>query len=290
MTRLAVNRVHLNVEVAGEGPGLLLLHGFTGNQSTWEPFLHAWAEFKTIRVDIIGHGRSDAPADPARYSMAHAVADLIALLDELAVERTAVLGYSLGGRVALHLALAAPKRLSALVVESASPGIEDAAAREARRKSDAALADDLEREGIEAFVDRWQAQPLFASQSRLAPDIQERQRRQRLANSPLGLANSLRGMSAGAQAFLLPQLAVLRLPALLVAGALDERYVAEATRLAKTLPAAALEVVADAGHAVHLERPEAFALAVGEFLKTTTPVGVAGQRPLQRHHHEEVTS
>ena len=96
------------------------------------------------------------------------VQDLTALLDRLGIARAPVVGYSMGGRVALHLALGAPERVAALVLESASPGIADAAQRAARVKSDEALADDIERLGIEAFVDRWEAQPLFASQSRLA--------------------------------------------------------------------------------------------------------------------------
>src|SRR3990170_631958 len=290
MTRFAVNGIHLNVEDSGgEGPALMLLHGFTGDATTWEPFLDAWSMFRILRVDIVGHGRSDAPLASGRYSMQHAVADLTALLDQLGVEQTVLLGYSMGGRLALHLALAAPERIAALFLESASPGIEDPTKREARRKSDAALAASIERDGIEAFVDRWQAQPLFASQSSLPRDVRERQRAQRLAQNPLGLANSLRGMGAGAQAYLLPRLASLKVPALFVAGAPDARYVAEAQRMAGAVPGSACEVIPDAGHAAHLEQPEAFAATVGRFLRTT-PVGVAGQRPLQRHHHEEVTS
>src|SRR3990170_7416205 len=99
MTRLLINGIHLNVEDSGgEGPALMLLHGFTGDATTWEPFLDAWSQFKTIRVDIIGHGRSDSPPDPKRYTMPHAVDDLIAVLDQLGIEKTAVLGYSMGGR------------------------------------------------------------------------------------------------------------------------------------------------------------------------------------------------
>src|SRR5688572_27719695 len=123
---MSVRGIELNVEVAGDGPALLLLHGFTGDISTWEPFLDAWKAFKTIRVDIVGHGASDAPADSSRYSMDEAVEDLTAVLDQLGVEKTALVGYSMGGRVALHLALAAPERISALILESASPGIEEA--------------------------------------------------------------------------------------------------------------------------------------------------------------------
>jgi 2-succinyl-6-hydroxy-2,4-cyclohexadiene-1-carboxylate synthase len=267
MTRIPINGIHLNVgDKGGEGPALLLLHGFTGDVSTWEAFLDTWSQFRLLRVDIIGHGKSDSPPDAARYTMEHAVADLLAVLDHLGFEQTAVLGYSMGGRLALHLALAAPQRISALLLESASPGIEDPAGREARRRSDAALADDIERDGMEAFVARWEAQPLFASQARLPAAVLERQRRQRLSQNPRGLANSLRGMGAGSQDFLLPRLGVLAIRSFFLAGALDERYVTEATRLAATVPGATLQIIPDAGHATHLEKPAVFAEAVRRFL------------------------
>lgn len=270
MTRIAVNGAHLNVDVRGEGPALLLLHGFTGSGATWTPHLSAsggWRGFTTIAVDLLGHGESDCPPDPARYRMERCVEDLTGLLDELSIRQAAVLGYSMGGRVALRLALHAPERLWALVLESASPGIEDASEREERARSDAALAEAIEREGVEAFVDRWQDQPLFASQARLPATVREEVRRQRLRNDSRGLANSLRGTGAGVQEPLLNRLGELRMPVLLLAGALDERYCALARRMAAALPCARLEVVPEAGHAMHLERPEAFAGAVREFLE-----------------------
>src|SRR5262245_6527540 len=109
MTRIAVNDVHLNVEVRLAGPALLLLHGFTGSGATWALHLEAWSKFTTIVVDLLGHGRSDCPADPDRYRMERCVMDLLALLDQLGIQQTAVLGYSMGGRIALHLALHAPE-------------------------------------------------------------------------------------------------------------------------------------------------------------------------------------
>ncbi|OGO50508.1 MAG: 2-succinyl-6-hydroxy-2,4-cyclohexadiene-1-carboxylate synthase [Chloroflexi bacterium RBG_16_68_14] len=278
MTRVAVNGMHLNVEVRGEGPALLLLHGFTGSGATWTPHLEAWEGFTTVAVDLLGHGQSDCPPDPARYRMERCVEDLTVLLDELGIRRAVVLGYSMGGRVALHLALHAPERLWALVLESASAGIEDAAEREERARSDAALAEAIERDGVAAFVDRWQDQPLFASQARLPAAIREEVRRQRLRNDPRGLANSLRGMGAGVQEPLLNRLGELRVPVLLLAGALDEKYCALARLMAAALPCARLEVVPEAGHAVHLERPETFVGAVREFL-----VGcLAGERRKER--------
>ena len=277
MTRVAVNGVHLNVQLQGEGPALLLLHGFTGSSATWMPHLSAsggWRGFTTVAVDLLGHGDSDCPPDPRRYGMERCVEDLTALLDQLGVRRVAVVGYSMGGRVALHLALSASggaDRLWALVLESASPGIEDASEREERLRSDAAVAEAIEREGIAAFVDRWQAQPLFATQGRLPATARERLRRQRLRNDPVGLGNSLRGMGAGAQEPVFDRLSEIRTPTLVLAGSEDEKYCALARRTAAALPRARLQIVPEAGHAVHLERPGAFAEAVREFLEECLP-------------------
>lgn len=272
MSRIAVNGVQLNVEMQGEGPSLLLLHGFTGSSAAWAPHRHALRGFRTIAVDLLGHGASNAPADPERYRMERCVEDLLALLDALGIERTAVLGYSLGGRVALHLALRAQERLRALVLESASPGIEDALERDERLRSDEALAERIEREGLEAFVAYWEALPLFASQARLPAAARNELRRRRLQNDPLGLANSLRGLGAARQEPTLHRLGELRAPVLLLAGALDEKYCHLARRMAAALPCARLEIVPGAGHAVHLEQPAGFQAAVQAFLNKHQPL------------------
>ncbi len=263
---IELGQAEYNVEVRGSGPALLLLHGFTGSARTWDGFAAAWPGHTTIAVDLLGHGRSQSPADPERYTMSRSVEDMVALLDRLRIDEAAVLGYSMGGRIALRLALAAPGRVSALVLESASPGIDDPNEREARLGSDEALADAIDRDGIEAFVDRWQALPLFASQAALPAADRERLRSQRLRNDPAGLANSLRGVGAGRDEPALDRMAELQIPVHLIVGALDERYCAMARRMVTELARGTLEVAPNAGHAVHLERPVAFAEAVGRFL------------------------
>jgi len=266
MTRIAVNDIHLSVEVRCAGPALLLLHGFTGSGTTWAPHSEVWHEFTTIAVDLLGHGRSDCPADPDRYCVEHCVADLLTLLDHLDIQRAAVLGYSMGGRVALNLALHAPDRLWALVLESASPGIADPVEREARCNSNAALAQAIEQDGIVAFVDHWQALPLFATQARLPPPVREALRHQRLNNNPQGLANSLRGLGAGRQEPILRRLGEMRIPTLLLAGALDIKYCVLADQMAAALPDNRLHIVPESGHAIHLEQPATFADTVQRFL------------------------
>ena len=264
---LCVNDITLNIEQSGAGRPLLLLHGFTGSAATWTALIDALPpHFCTIAPDLIGHGRSDSPLDAERYRMAHCVADLLAMLDALEVERADVLGYSMGGRLALHLATAAPDRVGALVLESSSPGIADAAERQARAAADQALAESIKREGLAAFVERWERLPLFASQASLPEDTRARLHTQRLRNNPLGLANSLRGMGAGQQEGLWDRLASLDIPTLLIAGELDVKYRVLASQMATALPNARAVIVPGGGHAVHLEQPQSFAKNVLEFL------------------------
>jgi 2-succinyl-6-hydroxy-2,4-cyclohexadiene-1-carboxylate synthase len=264
---LRINDITLNVEQSGAGRPLLLLHGFTGSAATWTPLIHSLRpHFRTIAPDLIGHGRSDSPQDAERYRMERCVADLLAMLDALEVECADVLGYSMGGRVALHLATKAPDRVGALVLESSSPGIADAAERQERVVADEALAESIEREGLEAFVGRWERLPLFASQASLPEDTRARLHAQRLRNDPIGLANSLRGMGTGRQESLWDRLAWLEVPTLLIAGALDAKYRALAYQMAAALPNARAVIVPGVGHAVHLEQPQSFAKNVLEFL------------------------
>lgn len=267
MARLEIHGLGLNVEVAGAGPPLLLLHGFTGAVATWQEHLPAFARHnQAIAVDLIGHSASEAPPDPSRYSMSRCIDDLLAVLDHLELRRAAVLGYSMGARVALHLAAAVPDRVGALVLESGSPGLADPAERAARRAADAALAERIEREGVEAFVDYWEGLLLFASQQTLPPQVRKRLRMQRLRNSPTGLANSLRGMGTGAQEPLWDRLNEMMTPALIVAGTLDLKYRLIAQEMARALPHAELEFIHGAGHAVHLERPELFDRLAVDFI------------------------
>ncbi|BCJ86309.1 2-succinyl-6-hydroxy-2,4-cyclohexadiene-1-carboxylate synthase [Effusibacillus dendaii] len=269
MTRYAINGISLNADIQGNGFPLLLLHGFTGSSRTWQPHVSCWNPFfRTITVDLIGHGDSDSPHDADRYRMEACVADLLELMNQLQIDRFGLLGYSMGGRVALQLANAAPERVAALVLESASPGIADAAERKARIANDNALADRIERDGILPFIDYWQSIPLFQSQQKLPEDIRKGLREQRLRNSPAGLANSLRGMGTGMQSPLHDRLQELDMPVLLIAGEWDDKYVSIGHKMNNRLPRSRLEVVPNAGHTVHLEQPDVFDELVLEFFQS----------------------
>jgi 2-succinyl-6-hydroxy-2,4-cyclohexadiene-1-carboxylate synthase len=255
--------VGLNFEIEGSGPPLVLLHGFTGSVRSWDDVCPPLAVLgQLIRVDVIGHGRSPSPPDPAEYSLDAAIRQLTSLLDSLGIDTVDLLGYSMGGRVALHFAVNAPHRLRRLILESASPGIEDATERSRRAASDDALADRILRDGLPAFVDAWERQPLLLPAAHVPPSVRARQHDLRLQNSPLGLANSLRGMGAGQQRPLWSSLSALEVPVDLIVGQNDARYCAVAKRMAESLPRAELTVVTDAGHTAHMDQPPAFVKAV----------------------------
>ncbi len=268
-SKLFVNNVEINVEIRGSGPSLVLMHGFTGSAISWREHSAKFAEnFQVMALDALGHGLSDAPADAARYSFKNLTADFVTVLDKLEIEKTALLGYSMGGRMALNIALNAPERISRLILESASPGLQDIGERKAREISDNALAHRIERWGIEAFVDYWQDLPLWESQRNLPKSILQRQRAARLKNNPCGLANSLRGVGTGVQPSLWERLPELKMPVLLIAGELDTKFVAIARQMQAKIAQARLEIVPGAGHTVHLEQPELFDRLTLEMLKS----------------------
>lgn len=259
-----------HIEEAGAGPSVLLLHGFTGSGESWSELVpHLSARYRVIRVDLPGHGRTIAPADPSRGALPAVAADIAALLARQGAAPAHVLGYSMGARLALGVALLHPQVVRSLIMESGSPGLATEAERAERRASDAALADRIERHGIVAFVDEWERLPLWESQRRLPAAVQQRLRAQRLRNDPAGLAASLRSMGTGAQPSFWDDLARLDVPALLITGAYDPKFTAIAEAMRARNPAFQHQVVAGAGHTPHLEQPEAWRAAVEEWLQVT---------------------
>ncbi|MBI4267121.1 MAG: 2-succinyl-6-hydroxy-2,4-cyclohexadiene-1-carboxylate synthase [Chloroflexi bacterium] len=274
----------LNLVQRGAGPAVVALHGFTGDASSWDSFSRAARhEYSVVSVDLPGHGASDAPVNPALYRAPHTVRELAELLDRLHLERVHWLGYSMGARIALAAAIRLGERTSSLVLESASPGLRAVEERQARMRNDEALANRIEKEGVEAFVDYWESLPLWASQARLPRAVRERLRTQRLKNSPAGLANSLRGTGTGAQPSLHDRLGELRVPVLLIAGEEDVKFSAAAREMHRAVPGSRLCIVPGSGHTVHLEQPDTFNRAVLDFLRTVgrsdTPGFQTGSRP-----------
>ena len=264
-------------EGMAQPPTLVLLHGFTGSAANWARYQSLFAaHYRTIAVDLLGHGQTEAPADSARYSMEQSASDLAGLLTTIAPGPVNLLGYSMGGRLALYFAVHYPYLVQSLILESASPGLADDEAQQERIHSDEQLADAIETEGMAAFVARWEKLPLFATQQTLPTTVQSQLHEQRLQNRPQGLANSLRGMGTGRQPSLWEQLATLSLPTLLLAGELDQKFKVIAQQMATYLPNATVTLVPEAGHTIHLEQPQAFQEHVLHFLTTTAHASGAG--------------
>jgi len=233
---------------------LVLLHGFTQTRQSWRRTIGALGgRYRAVAPDLPGHGLAAArrPASfPACTAYVRALADGAPLT---------LAGYSMGGRIALHAALALRPLVERLVLVGASPGIADAAEREARRAADEELAARIEASTIEPFAVEWGAQPLFAGQEeRVAAAAYA----DRLRNTPEGLAAALRGLGTGVMAPLWEQLPELAIPVTLVVGERDEKFRAIAEAMAGRLPAVELVVIDGAGHAAQLERPDAVAAAI----------------------------
>ena len=259
--------VRLRALIEGEGEPILVLHGFTGCAESMQSVATSLRErFRVIRLDLIGHGGSEAPASEAVYSMSRCAGQIVEAVERLDLGRPHLLGYSMGGRAAIAAAVAAPERFSSLVLIGATAGIRDDALRDARIEADRALAERIERDGVEAFVDAWMALPIFATQSRLGDAALAEAREERLRNRPIGLANSLRGMGAGAQMPLFDRLETFSPPVLLVVGDEDAKFREIARSLETLFPDARTAILADSGHATHLEAPRAFADVVSAFL------------------------
>lgn len=261
--------VRLSYFTSGEGSPVTFLHGFTQSGRSWREAIDRLPEgFQAIAPDLRGHGQTRIkPGAPC--SMDACRQDLELLWDHMGVERTHLVGYSMGGRLALHMAAHRPHRLLSLVTVGAHAGL-DADARAGRRAGDDALAHRIEEEGVEAFARYWGGLPLFAGLERRGPAFVAQLKADRLENSAAGLACSLRGMGAGVMEPVWDGLAHVGVPSTFVAGQLDHGYVASARRLASTVRNSRLEVVLRAGHPVHQERPDAFARVLAAHLAAAT--------------------
>lgn len=270
---IAVNGVRLHAEERGAGAPVALLHGFTGSGRDLDALAEALAaRHRVLAIDLVGHGRSEAPRRAGPYAMERCIAQVAGALEALGAAPVHLFGYSMGGRVALGVAVRRPEVVRSLALLGASAGLESADARARRRHSDAALAARIERDGVAAFVAAWSEQPLFATQrATLPPTAREALRRRRLANRAHGLANALRGMGTGVQPSFHADLADLDVPVWLGHGADDSKFAATARDLATRLPRAERFAVPSAGHAAHLENPDAVARAVLDFLARADP-------------------
>jgi 2-succinyl-6-hydroxy-2,4-cyclohexadiene-1-carboxylate synthase len=248
-------------DAVSPGHRFVLAHGFTQTARSWREFERLLHErvpgAETIAVDLPGHGNAPPPPDRDLWSSADRLVD--------AGGPGTYIGYSMGGRVALHAALAHPAEVRALALIGATGGIDDPAERASRRADDEALADRIEAIGVEAFIDEWLANALFEG---LTPATALRE--DRLRNTAHGLAASLRATGTGTQAPLWDRLGEIVVPVLVLAGEYDAKFRALGERLASTIPEATFDVIADAGHSVHLEQPAATADAVARWVRAAS--------------------
>jgi 2-succinyl-6-hydroxy-2,4-cyclohexadiene-1-carboxylate synthase len=257
----------LNHEVSGDrrSPAVLFLHGFMGSSADWREVMGAMGDrAHCMAVDQPGHGAS-LGLPPDTYTIEGATRAVIGTLEELEVVRPVLAGYSMGGRLALYLGLRYPERCAGLFLESASPGLESAGERAARRAADESKAERLESGDFEAFLRDWHHQPLFATLVRdenlLGRTIEARRR-----NDPGELAQSLRGMGTGNQPPLWGELEHLAVPTLAIAGELDEKYAEISSRMPGISQRVESAVVPGAGHNVHAEAPAEYVALLGRFL------------------------
>lgn len=233
---------------------LVLVHGFTQTGRSWAPVIPLLGDrFAVVTPDLPGHG--------TRGNVEAGMDEAVRLLGEDGGQGTYV-GYSMGGRVALRLALERPDLVERLVLVSASAGIEDDDDRAARRNADLELAAAVEEGGVDAFLEEWLAQPLFATLSPEHAGLDARRE-----NTAAGLAAALRLLGQGSMEPLWMRLLDLRVPVLVVAGERDEQYCLQAVHLGGWMgEVATLALVPDAGHACHLEQPERFVELLLAFL------------------------
>lgn len=233
---------------------VVLLHGFSGTHRAWDGVvaqLHPERYLPTA-LDLPGHG--EAADAPRPITFAGCIEHVLAC----SPQRFVLGGYSLGGRVALHVALVAPERVTRLVLVSSTAGIEDPSERAARSASDHRLADELERVPFEEFIEQWRTQPLFATEP---PEVGALARQDQRRNRPEALAAALRGIGSGEMTPVWDRLAELTMPVTVLVGGRDAKFLALGERMVELLPDAEL-VIVPGGHGLPLENPEAVARAI----------------------------
>lgn len=246
-------------------PLILFLHGFMGDGNEFNQIISLLSEqFSCLTVDLPGHGKTRILGGEECYTMVNTAHSLIDWLDELNVQRCVLVGYSMGGRLALYLSLHFPERFSKVVLESTSPGLKTQRDRVERTQRDFELARKLENSDFSTFLLNWYNQPLFASLTQ-HPDFNAviASRRQ---NNPIELAKSLRNLSTGCQPSLWEKLKESKTSLLLLVGEYDAKFIAINSEMVKLCQFARLEIISNCGHNIHVENPKIFVKHIQDFL------------------------
>lgn len=247
-------------------PPLVFLHGFMGSGADWLPVAEHFKEnFYCLLPDLPGHGATPLDAHPGYASWSVLLKETLAVRH---IERMGLIGYSLGGRLALSFTLTYPNMVARLVLESASPGLSDPQERQLRAKRDEALAASILQEGLEAFISRWYDLPLFASLNR-HPNLKAELSRQRVLQSAQDIATVLNALSPGRQPDLSARLPELVAPTLLISGRLDRKYTELTRHMAQAVPNSRLASLAGCGHNLHRECPAGYVAQLQDWLMAT---------------------
>lgn len=254
-------------------PPVVLLHGFMGAGTDWLPLAELWAsQFFCLMPDLPGHGRNTHLPLAQPLDFDRVVQGLLTFLQHLQLDRVSLVGYSLGGRIALYAATRFPQKIKALVLESCQAGLTGESKRRDRAEADDRLADLLLTQGMESFVEQWYNLDLFGSlkrQPHLLAEIKEKRKR----NDPYWMAKIIKELSPGQQPSLWNKLGSLPMPALLMAGELDAKYTELVVMMGRQIPEATVEIFPEVGHNIHLEHPEAFSGVVQTFLGQKLLIG-----------------
>lgn len=264
--RLSIKDYQFNYSWKGKPgqPIILFLHGFMGDRDDFDPAISFLGDrFCCLTIDLPGHGYTKVYGQDSCYSMAQTARALIELLEELEIEQCFLVGYSMGGRLALYLIIYFPQYFFKAILESASPGLATAKEREQRIKQDLNLAAELESVNLAIFLERWYRNPLFISLRKHPHFSQVYQKR--IDNNPLQLAKSLRNLSTGIQPSLWQELIQNTVPTLLIVGGLDRKFMNINSRMAEMNQIFDLQIIGNSGHNIHWEEPAIFAAAVQKF-------------------------
>jgi 2-succinyl-6-hydroxy-2,4-cyclohexadiene-1-carboxylate synthase len=269
--KLEANGVKLNLEYPREidktKDYVLFLHGFTGCAEDWLPvFEQMPAKYNYIALDIVGHGKSDAPVNPAQYNIESISAQIKSIKDHLTPNKIFLLGYSMGGRIALSYTALYPDDVKGLILESATAGIKNDAERQKRYEEDLKLAEFIESHSLEEFIEMWSDQELFNTQRRFSNDKLKKLKKKKASGSKIGYANSLKGFSTGIMLPVHDKLKKIPLKVLLITGDLDSKFTGINARLAKRFFKAKHKIVRNSGHNTHLEDPKRFIEIVINYL------------------------
>ncbi|MHC5228411.1 2-succinyl-6-hydroxy-2,4-cyclohexadiene-1-carboxylate synthase [Enterococcus sp. LJL99] len=251
-----------------EYPTLVCLHGFTGSSQTFHSLFTTRNHWNILGIDLLGHGKTASFVHPYRYRLESLCQDLAEVTARLGLSKFALLGYSMGARVALGFTVFFPEKVTHLILESGSPGLKGSKERELRKRSDQQIAQSIVTQPIEQFVDYWENLALFETQKSLSKSTQLRVRQERLQQDQWGLACSLLFMGTGTQPSFWEELECLnKIPILLIVGTLDYKFQQIACQMKKVQTNISISSIQGAGHCVHLEQPKIFQNEVLHFLQ-----------------------